>query len=143
MREIKFRAWDERNRKMSSTITFRDLVNYYAHGEVNWPKHPTIMPVWIDIIWMQYTGLKDKANREIFEGDIIKLYHPNYYEYFKGTVSYDNKQAAFFCSGEAVNRITYSDNRPDVVVIHTYAYLFEHDEIEIIGNIYENPELIK
>lgn len=78
-------------------------------------------------IWLvrQCTGLKDKNGKLIYEGDIIKLYGKNYKVIFE-------KHAAYF--GLFISKKeTYRLND-----IHT-----QTSEIEIIGNIYENPELLE
>ena len=69
----------------------------------------------------QYTGLKDKNGKKIFEGDIIK----NWFDEI-GIVKYEQKRAAF-----VVN------NWKNVYILWT------NNDIEVIGNIFENPELIK
>lgn len=74
---------------------------------------------------MQCTGLRDKNSKLIFEGDIIKLYGKNYKVIFE-------KRAAYFGLFISKNE-TYRLND-----IHTLT-----SEIEIIGNIYENPELLE
>jgi hypothetical protein len=64
--------------------------------------------------------------REIYEGDIIKAYHPNYIEKFIGSVFWDYELAAFclrFCGTEMT--------------------LANFDEFIVIGNIHDNPELLK
>ena len=68
------------------------------------------------LVWMQYTGLKDKNGKEIFEGDIID--HP-----YKGikTVFWDESLPGFGSEGTYVSRLTNG---------------------EVIGNIYENKELL-
>jgi uncharacterized phage protein (TIGR01671 family) len=79
---------------------------------------------------MQYIGRKDKNGREIFEGDIIK----NYYNY------YDEKEKKWIPVTENMSIIwnehwcqfSFNSNR---VVDHW-------GEMEVIGNIYENPELL-
>jgi len=91
-------------------------------------EYPTVFtfPVSDDVKYkdyMQYTGLKDKNGKEIYEGDTIQAEggNPNTVLWWeeKGLWGVDEKD-------------TY------------YDYLFEHyKEHEIIGNIYENPELIK
>ena len=68
---------------------------------------------------MQFTGLYDKNGKEIYEGDIYKWRDEI------GTITYDN--ACFNCTAGNGNNELYS----------------MVDDIEIIGNIYENPELIK
>ena len=74
---------------------------------------------WKNIIIMQYAGLKDCKGKEIYEGDIVKLlpYH------IKGIITYDQGVLAVRERG-----FTH--------------YLNEYN-IEIVGNIYENPKLIK
>ncbi len=61
-REIKFRAWDKWNNKMIQPHD-GDFIRW--HSMSNWRDC-------LDV--MQYTGLKDKNDNEIYEGDIIKIY---------------------------------------------------------------------
>ena len=75
-----------------------------------------------EIILMQYTGLKDKNGVEIYEGDIIKnpLYDVNYVvEYYEDGF------------------VGWGKDRRDG------CYLITDEDIEVIGNIHENPELIE
>ena len=78
----------------------------------------------------QYTGLKDKNEVEIYEGDIMEIQYLDFDEYIIGYVFYNEKGAKFLICDP-------SDDLP---------YDFEDfpsDKFEVIGNIHDNPELLK
>ena len=92
----------------------------------------------------QYTGLKDKNEKRIFDGDIIKFTN-NVDEIFHEEVGVCVFESAD--SGFCVQRmIKNPDNYPVPTTIHTI-YLISNDEheasYEIIGNIHDNPELLE
>ncbi len=117
MREIKFRAWD----KMFNQMVAQDIVDKWAIYSLNPSESVTH-------IIMQYIGRKDKNGKEIYEGDIYKqprnnsLVDGEVKEYLIGRVRFDND--VYWCmEGEYIfNRIKWTG--------------------EVVGNIYENPDLL-
>ena len=115
MREIKFRAWDKYEDGIHCMIDHDNLMKqvYGKRGDNIFNDDTHIL--------MQYTGLKDKNGREIYEGDIVRMYGG---EYHCGMYEYDVK-------------------RTIVLNCESLWHLGESENKEIIGNIYENPELLE
>lgn len=133
MREIKFRAFSKRLNKMltsriikQSSDSLVKIINEIMPG-LNCDKGIFIPTEDVDLKIMQYTGLKDKNGKEIYEGDILL-----YLKKSKRIVSYKN--GAF---------IRYYGNYNIYLL---YDSLIENGclvDYEVIGNIYENPELLE
>ena len=127
MREIKFRAWDKLNNKMryfKPTETIR-FVDFYDPAN-NWSEP------------MQYTGLKDKNGKEIYEGDIVRHYNRNVvvkWGFYVDGPEYDEDRTENYGWYLKTGKIKY-----DVEPLATEKG--DSNELEVIGNIYENPELL-
>jgi uncharacterized phage protein (TIGR01671 family) len=136
VRPIKFRAWDKKDKEMLCGVDLQ----YSTQGELEGIRHddlagdgePESNPNWEgygdieDFELMQFTGLLDKNGKEIYEGDIIKNDIDRLW-----VIEWD-KELCMFC------QILYS----------TTGKILERMDLrfnakEVIGNIYENPELLK
>ena len=128
----KFRAW---NNELGRMMSISDMwFNVDSLGEIG--LNDAVMNDYItvspdEIKLMQSTGLKDKHGKEIFEGDILGI------ETDEGilnvNVFWDSKHALFMFESEIHNE---KELLAELVEDNTYPF-------EIIGNIYENPELLE
>jgi uncharacterized phage protein (TIGR01671 family) len=140
MREIKFRVWS----KLSNKIYYQ-LSESPCFGLFEGDRAVSIEDVFFyekqDFEVMQYTGLKDKKGKEIYEGDIVKsLMQESRGEWndFErtGVVTYFENYAQFL--------IKTDDNSLGCDLFQfDDTDFYEVLELEVIGNIYENPELLE
>jgi len=114
MREIKFRVWDHGCKE------FVDDMCLHVDGKLLCDCGRT--GYCGDFTVQQYTGLKDKNEREIYEGDIVRIICGK--DELVGTVQWDYLNAAFLVGG-------------------TSGIYGPEQSVEVIRNIFENPELIK
>lgn len=118
MRTIKFRVWDEQNKEMFEWDDVSDtpLLNDAFYGR--------------DAVAMQFTGLKDKNGREIYEGDICIGWR------YGG-----NKEGIKHPFTVIWRELAAADDSD----LTSYGFHFNdyYNEFEVIGNIYENPNLCK
>lgn len=121
-REIKFRAWDANNRHMVDDDW--NFVFYAGSHHVEDERGQLLKNYQL----MQYTGLKDKNGVEIYEGDILAYEWPD-------------KSRTITVVEEDV--VYVSDHNETPITITGFSFSFAVDELKVIGNIYENGELLK
>jgi len=120
MREIKFRAWDEELNEMCEVYGLDKIYVRYI-SKPNTEEDSMYESAIKNVVLMQYTGRKDKNGKEIYEGDIVK--HSNGIK----KVFYDDESYSF-----QMGLSEYVYDQEDGI----------YDGIQVIGNIYENPELL-
>lgn len=124
MREIKFRAWDNTCKVMKycdfEKLVYTDHSNDFRvmcnEGYLNNRPYPL----------MQFTGLKDKNGKEIYEGDILSN---------KDT---DGNMVVNWCPISA----GFCLDKKGWMFSHYFKEAVDANQCEVIGNIYENPELL-
>ncbi len=140
MRQIKFRVWDKTEDKFIplkdyhlATIRFDGLPQFFTcdnvliYGKV-WPEH---------LVLQQFTGLKDKNSIEVYEGDVVELC-------FCNTPDYKNKtliEWSDYHNGWAITQLGV----PLDSIFRSYRLslpFITYNSIRVIGNIFENPELL-
>lgn len=114
-REIKFRAWDSKSQRMyyQGEPDLEDIQSFFHHYNDN------------DEL-MQFTGLRDKNGKEIYEGDILK--HRGHHRMEASVVVFSDG-----CFNVGYHYGSSTKVKPMLI----------NSKVEIIGNIHENPELLK
>ena len=126
-REIKFRAWDKETKSMIKEVWEIGLKsNYNQPWLIGDDKRTDNFEL------MQYTGLKDKNGKEIYEGDILK-----HIPTFEANYFVKNLTGGFYL---CPNNKDYGEYFASLFA--GYDHKNQCNSIEIIGNIYENPELL-
>lgn len=129
----KFRAWTEEGKVMYYDVyPFKDNTLLLSYDEISFDEVPAS-----DFILMQSTGMLDKNGKEIFEGDIVK--YKSGCNTYAEEVAYDKNFGGF----------GVRDAKADI--IFTFGEVFEDEvlediyikPLEVIGNIYDNPELLE
>ena len=121
-REIKFRVWKKSNKDLGfddDQIIEREMI-YFWLGDIYWRGEETgdySFPY--DYHVMQFTGLTDKNGKDIYEGDILK----DQYTSMIDRVCFDAGRFCIYKSGKGL-------------------YKYHPNNLDVVGNIHENPELL-
>lgn len=128
----KFRAWDSSKKEM-----FTDTFAITESGQVVVVEQESVASppdyVFVEhLVIMQSTGLHDKNGKEIFEGDIVRMRNPR-----------DRRQIGMFQVVRVANSpmLGLLDKKLTTEIFNLYEHMRNY--YEIIGNIYENPELLE
>lgn len=160
MRPIKYRAWDEKTKKIRAV---NSIAFHYEDDAFDFDKSrlPKVVNLWgtqiigedapksvilnreaKDVVLMQFTGLLDKNGKEIYEGDVVLD---------REWLKYGNREVRF---GEQwIDASDYEQYSVGTIGFYLTNYLGNKDEyeglnssdsphLEVIGNIYSNPELL-
>ena len=132
-RDIKFRAWLKEEKKMVivETIDFSEKSIQYLEKNEIIDTYLLRTKFLEDIDLMQYTGLKDKNGKEIYEGDILKYNFP-----YDGRL----KHVSLVKFVETEASFGIKDRYGNEIPLYRIA---ANNYFEVIGNIYENEELLK
>lgn len=127
-REIKFRGWNKEKRKMYGNVhfaydhlkdipatTFGEIVTYQDEWDA-----------------MQFTGVKDKNGKEIYEGDILNSLYRN-----------DGRTGTYQVLWNDGGACFYGRRHGKHQQISVFVTPSDWTRCEIIGNVWENPELLK
>ena len=128
-RELKFRVWDTGAKcYVKDPVLFDNFGQVYVVCEETSDKRGTCLITHKpNIVKEQYTGLKDKCGKEIYEGDIVLVANQGRTPY---VVIYREGDCSFVCDNEFI-----------VDYVHLFKALPQC--YEVIGNIHENAELLE
>ncbi len=91
----------------------------------------------------QYTGLTDKNGRKIFEGDIITYQHDNDDCPFPNKDTKRRVGRVYFQEFRSCFAVAEGRNGSDMINQDLFKYVQNGNRVEVIGNIFDNPELLK
>jgi uncharacterized phage protein (TIGR01671 family) len=129
----KFRVWDKRFSEFVEDFFVSEDGKIYKKTKDTCYGFAISRETSDKIILMQSTGLKDKNGNEIFEGDVVQYQNTK-------VPSADSKGVIRYFDNWAMFGIDIEYNEPRALFFNGLA---DHISLEVVGNIYENPELIE
>ena len=143
-REIKFRAWNIQNKLMYQNVQ-DGLLAENEKGQLVLGVSLGKLSKDVGSVLMQFSGLQDKNGKEIYEGDIVKWgMHPNsqefYHRYSVVKINPDIQFSIIYYLAPKTRKIENGNGK--VFHFGSFAYKDTENHLEVIGNIYENPELL-
>ncbi|HDX9549364.1 TPA: hypothetical protein ROX86_001857 [Bacillus thuringiensis] len=154
MKEVEFRAWDLKDKRMYHNVGIVGTLIILEHEQGGYEFCELELKSYdhIDNNYelMQYTGLKDKNGKKLFEGDVIKV--PSINDHVHGNYSYkeiiyrNGTWIAQYIKSEKGQVVPKGYMAGHLIDCYDYDYKalvfyddrLEHTDIEVVGNIYEN-----
>lgn len=128
MREHKYKAWDKTNNQWYMDGNVFDLNYSGSYGDFYFDNDNPYNMREVELEWVQFTGLKDKNGKMIFEGDILSDE-----EGLKGNVYFWQTKACFVFGGTDDEMDDWRDTFD----------LYGKNDLEVIGNIYQDSHLLE
>ena len=122
-REIKFRIWLKEKKQMIQDVHICPGYGWLVMSDNDALEEICGRVSEKELIWMQYTGIKDKNGVEVYEGDVVRIVYDNIEHIYQ--IIFDKEELDFKATNGEIN---YGGN---------FQYLGCCEEIEVIGNIYE------
>jgi len=137
-REIKFRTWDIENKVI--TYSTKELSDFFFHIQ----ESDGCLRDWCKL--MQFTGLQDKNGKDIYEGDIL-LDHKDFFnhKFIKafGNDKVSDKGVVVFTNGSVRVEFRETESSLHCHYIDNWTYDGKIHDLEVIGNIHQNEDLLK
>lgn len=133
MREIKFRAWDNLEKRMRKVVSLHWQGDKLVSARLEGDNEP--IPIERRLVIEKFISLKDENNKNIYAEDIVEVKHSDWTEPTIHVVKWcgDEKYPAFNLKPEL-------DEAVNSIALVAQSDFFS---VKVVGNIHENPELLE